>query len=105
MCDLETRSAVFEAQNCQNFPVKFPVSREFGQRKVSARLPPPPPSLGCRETRLHSSENRAQSPQFCDSSRLVSSDAVPYRGASRSHHPQAVCGSRPLLSTPLPPSS
>jgi hypothetical protein len=46
------------------FPVKFPVSREFGQRKVSARLPPPPRSLGCRETRLHSSENRWKSPQF-----------------------------------------
>ena len=37
-------------QNCQKFPVKFPVSREFGQRRVSARLPPPPASLNRRET-------------------------------------------------------
>jgi hypothetical protein len=43
---------------------KFPVSREFGQRKVSARLPPPPSSPGCRETRLHSSKNRRKWPQF-----------------------------------------
>lgn len=34
---------------------------------VSARLRAPPYSLGCRETRLHSSENRLEMPQFRDS--------------------------------------
>ena len=50
MCGLEIRSAVFGAPEFAKFPVKFPVSREFGQRKVSARLPAPPASLNCRET-------------------------------------------------------
>jgi hypothetical protein len=33
----------------KKFPVFFPVSREFSQRKVSARLHAPPCSLNCRE--------------------------------------------------------
>src|ERR1700681_358127 len=40
----------FRAPEFARFPVKFPVSREFGQRMVSARLPAPPASLNCRES-------------------------------------------------------
>ena len=37
------------------------------ERVPGVRIPLPPPcSLGCRETRLHSSENRRKSAQFCD---------------------------------------
>jgi hypothetical protein len=32
----------FGGQNLSKFPVIFPVSREFGRRKFSARLRPPP---------------------------------------------------------------
>jgi CRISPR/Cas system-associated endonuclease Cas1 len=39
----------FWRSKSSKFPVKFPVSREFGQRKVSARLRPPPASLNSRE--------------------------------------------------------
>src|ERR1019366_8580040 len=49
------------------FPVKFPVSREFGKRKVSARLPAPPHSLKCREIRLDCSGNCRKWAQFRNS--------------------------------------
>jgi hypothetical protein len=44
---LRDKKCGFRGPELSKFPVKFPVSREFGQRKVSARLPPPPPSLDC----------------------------------------------------------
>src|ERR1700733_4926390 len=39
----------FFGSKSRKFPVIFPVSREFGRRKVSARLRAPPRSLHCRE--------------------------------------------------------
>jgi hypothetical protein len=44
----------------RKFPVIFPVSREFGRRKVSARLRAPPRSLHCRETPLAVRSNPRQ---------------------------------------------
>jgi hypothetical protein len=36
------------------------------ERVSGVRIPPSPPrSLGCRETRQHSTENRRKLPQFC----------------------------------------
>src|SRR6266852_9561298 len=49
---LRDKKCGFWGPEFAKFPVKFPVSREFGQRKVSARLPSPPASLNCRETPL-----------------------------------------------------
>jgi len=56
--------SAFIALELGEFPVFFPVSREFSRREVSARLRPPPCSLGCREIRLLCQENRKKSPQF-----------------------------------------
>ena len=39
----------FRGAKTREFPVFFPVSREFGRRMVSARLSAPPDSLDCRE--------------------------------------------------------
>ena len=46
------------------FPVVFPGSREFRRRMARARLRPPPRSLDCKETPLHSSGNPRKSPQL-----------------------------------------
>jgi hypothetical protein len=48
----------------RKFPVIFPVSREFGRRKVSARLRPPPVSLNCREIPPPVAENTRNTPVF-----------------------------------------
>ena len=85
MCGLETRSALFEAQNCQNSLLNSLLAGNFGQRKVSARLPPPPRSLGCRETGLHSTENPRKSPQFRD----FSAQTGPEKMSRRT--PQPMC--------------
>src|SRR6266478_5335370 len=66
MYSLEIRSAVFRAPEFARFPVKFPVSREFGQRKVSARLPAPPASLNRRETAPPFAAKYAKMPVFCN---------------------------------------
>ncbi len=46
------------------FPVIFPVSREFGQRRVSVRLRAPPDSLDCRETALNYGKKTRDMPVF-----------------------------------------
>jgi hypothetical protein len=59
-----TAGVQFWTATFRKFPVFFPGSREFRGRMVSARLRPPPRSLDCRETPLHSSENRWKSPHL-----------------------------------------
>jgi hypothetical protein len=49
MCNLEKEVCIFESKY-RKFPVFFPVSREFGRRRVRARLGAPPRSLKCRGT-------------------------------------------------------
>ena len=66
MRGLERKKCGFGGPIFQNFPVKFPVSREFGQRKVSARLSAPPHSLECREIRWAFPDNHAKSPPIFD---------------------------------------
>src|ERR1039457_1798992 len=46
------------------FPVLFPVTREFRRRRVRSRLHPPPASLDLRETLRLSPGKRGKSPQF-----------------------------------------
>src|ERR1700691_309534 len=50
------------------FPVIFPVSREFGGRRVSARLRAPPRSLNCREIPPPVPRNTRKMPHFHDNS-------------------------------------
>ena len=57
---LRDKKCAFEAPEFSKFPVKFPVSREFGQRKVSARLPAPPNSLRLGEFGANSPPNFAE---------------------------------------------
>ena len=57
---LRDKKCAFEAPEFSKLPVKFPVSREFGQRKVSARLPAPPSSPRLGEIRANSPLNFAE---------------------------------------------
>src|SRR5271168_873637 len=48
MCCLAREGRMRRDEKSLNFPVFFPVSREFSRRKVSAGLRAPPYSLRCR---------------------------------------------------------
>jgi hypothetical protein len=54
----------FSDPRIEKFPVFFPVSREFSQRRVSARLRAPPRSLKCREISLALRRNMRIVPVF-----------------------------------------
>lgn len=47
----ERESYAISRAELRKFPVFFPVSWEFWRRRASARLRPPPDTLGCREIR------------------------------------------------------
>jgi hypothetical protein len=61
-CEIWRTGVRFSIAKSGKLPVFFPVSREFSRRKVSARLRPPPRSLGCCELLQRFLKTPAKSP-------------------------------------------